>query len=290
MNPKDSSIGIIGLGDMGGGIAANLVRAGFDVTGFDLKPEEMQRFAAAGGKLASGGEEIAQRCEYVLTCVEGQASIWLADHLLLPNARPGQTFIDHSTVPGPETRRLGAAYLARGCRYLDAPISGGRRGAETGTLRIFVGGDEATARECWSLFEAVGNPEKIVYYGPIGRGQAAKVVQQLTVRFPDVARMEVMAFGLRAGLNLEDLMRALDVDPQSGDPYARLYRDIKEGKTDHLSGLFSEWHYFLAEAHAQGFRMPMLEAMYEFCRDAEKVNLDPLERPEPSIWNELMRR
>jgi len=209
--------------------------------------------------------------------------------MLLLNARPGQIFIDHSTVPAPETRRIGQALLEKGCKYLDAPISGGKGGAATGTLRIFIGGDKATADYCWLLFEAIGNIEKIVYCGPIGMGQVAKVVQQLTARFPDVARLEVMAFGLLAGLELDILMRALGVSGDSDEPYARFYRAIKNGNIENLSFEYAEWGYYLEEARAKGFRMPMLESMYEFCKDGEKTTSDALRRPEPSIWNELMK-
>jgi 2-hydroxy-3-oxopropionate reductase len=289
MRVDESTIGIIGLGQMGGGIAANLSKAGYDVLGYDLQGEAVQRLIEAGGRAARSSEQIVAESQVVLTSVEGKASIALADAILLPNARPGQTFVDHSTVPAPETRRIGQTFLDRGAEYLDAPVSGGKGGAAAGTLRVFVGGDRATAERCWPLFEAIGNPEKIVYCGPIGQGQVAKVVQQLTSRFPDVARMEVMSFGLRAGLDLELVMRALDVDPDASEPYARLYRAIARGDTDNLSALFSEWAYFLEEAKAQGFRMPMLEAMYEFCKDGPLTGRDPLDRPQPSIWNELMR-
>jgi 3-hydroxyisobutyrate dehydrogenase-like beta-hydroxyacid dehydrogenase len=289
MRVDESTIGIIGLGQMGGGIAANLSKTGYDVLGYDLQGEAVQRLIEAGGRAARSSEQIVAESQVVLTSVEGKASIALADAILLPNARPGQTFIDHSTVPAPETRRIGQTFLDRGAEYLDAPVSGGKGGAAAGTLRVFVGGDRATAERCWPLFEAIGNPEKIVYCGPIGQGQVAKVVQQLTSRFPDVARMEVMSFGLRAGLDLELVMRALDVDPDASEPYARLYRAIARGDTDNLSALFSEWAYFLEEAKAQGFRMPMLEAMYEFCKDGPLTGRDPLDRPQPSIWNELMR-
>ncbi len=289
MTLKECTIGAIGLGQMGGGIAANLVSAGYSVIGYDLKADAVHRLVEAGGRSAESGEEIVARCDIILTCVEGRDSIQLADNVLLPNARPGQIFIDHSTVPAPETRRIGQAFVEKDCRYLDAPVSGGGKGAATGTLRVFVGGDKATAEKCWPLFDAIGNSEKIVYCGPTGMGQVAKVVQQLTDRFPDVARMEVMMFGLRAGLDLETVMRALDVPPDSEDPYTRLYRAIKSGRTDDLSALFSEWAYYLEEAKAKGFRMPMLEAMYEFCKDGGKTSIDPVGRPMPSIWNELMK-
>jgi 3-hydroxyisobutyrate dehydrogenase-like beta-hydroxyacid dehydrogenase len=290
MNLKDSRIGIVGLGQMGGGIAANLVQAGYDLLGYDLKPEAVEGLVKAGGSAAQSAYEIVDRCDVVLTSVEGKASIVLADQVYLPHARPGQTYVDLSTVPAPETRRIGQAFLERGAAYLDAPVSGGKGGAAAGTLRVFVGGNRATADLCWPLFEAMGNPDKLVYCGPIGAGQVVKVVQQLTHRFPDVARMEVMSFGLRAGLDLELVMRGLDVDPDdSTNPYARLYRKIKSGDTDNLSALYSEWGYFLQEAEACGFKMPMLEAMYEFCKDGPLTGRDPLDRPQPSIWNELMK-
>jgi 3-hydroxyisobutyrate dehydrogenase-like beta-hydroxyacid dehydrogenase len=286
---EETTIGVIGLGQMGGGIAANLARAGYTVAGYDLKPGAKARLVEAGGLPAESSAALVDRCDVVCVSVEGRDAIALFDDLLLPRARPGQILIDHSTVPAPQTRRIGAALLAKGVQYLDAPVSGGAGGAAAGTLRVFVGGDRALAERCWPLFEAIGDPAKIVYCGPIGQGQVAKVVQQLTTRFPDVARMEVMSFGLRAGLDLETVMRALDVPLDSQDPYARLYRAIQAGQTDNLSALFSEWAYFLEEARARGFHMPMLEAMYEFCKDGPQTGRDPLGRPQPSIWNELMR-
>lgn len=289
MEIKKYKIGIIGLGQMGSGIAANLINAGYQIVGFDLNPDAVKKLVAAGGQAAENADEILTSCDIVMTCVEGRDLIKIADTILLPNARPEQIFIDHSTVPIPETRRIGEALTKIGSKYLDAPISGGKGGAESGTLRIFVGGDSDVADKCWPIFETIGNIEKVVYCGTIGMGQAAKVVQQLTTRWPDVARLEVMAFGLRAGLDLETVMRALDISPDSRDAYARLYKAIQNGNISELSFEFAEWAYYLKAAKALGIRMPMLEAMYEFCKDAEKTTCDALRRPEPSVWNELMK-
>jgi len=286
---KQKKIGVIGLGQMGGGIAANLIEAGYSIAGYDPKPDAMERFVSAGGRPADSAEAIVDECDTVLTSLEGKIYVSIADNILLPKARRGQTFIDHSTVPCPQARRIGQAFVAKGCRYLDAPVSGGGQGASAGTLRIFVGGDATTAEDCRQLFEVAGNPEKVVYCGPVGMGQAAKVVQQLTHRFPDVARMEVMAFGLRAGLDLDIVMKALDVSPEADDPYARLCAAVRNHRTAALSGLFSEWPYYLEEVKARGFRLPMLEAMYDFCKDAETTATDPVGRTMPSVWNELMR-
>ena len=286
---QQSKIGVIGLGQIGGGIAANLVKAGYNIAGHDPKPDAMERLVSEGGRPTASIEAIVDECDTVLTCLEGKIAVSIADNILLPRARRGQTFIDHSTVPCPQTRRIGQAFVEKGCRYLDAPVSGGARGASAGTLRVFVGGDAATIEDCRHIFEVAGDPEKIVYCGAVGMGQAAKVVQQLADRFPDVARMEVMAFGLRTGLDLDTVMKALDVSPDSDDPYARLCAAVRSNRTADLSGLFCEWPYYLEEVKARGFRLPMLEAMYNFCKDAEATATDPVGRPLPSLWNELMQ-
>lgn len=285
---KIENIGIIGLGQMGSGISSNLVRAGYSVIGYDLKLEAIEKLVSAGGRPAENYEQILSSCEIVLTCVEARDSIRLADEILIPKARKGQIFIDHSTIPVPQARRIGKAFEEKGAKYLDAPVSGGKEGAEQGTLRVFIGGDKETARKCWKLFEAIGNKEKIIYCGKTGMGQVVKVVQQLKNRFPDVARLEVMAFGIRSGLDLELLMKALDIQFDSEDPYARLCKGIQNGTIRKFSFEFAEWGYYLEQVKDAGFKMPMLEAMYDFCKNAEKVTADPLNRPEPSIWDELM--
>ncbi len=290
MNLKECSIGIIGLGQMGGGISSNLVKAGYNIIGYDKRKSAVSKLIDVGGKSAESADEIVDRCEIIITCIEGKDSVNLADTILIPKSRCGQIYIDHSTVPAPQTRRIGQSFIEKGCKYLDAPISGGKMGAETGSLRIFVGGERSTFEQCLELFQVIGNPEKIVYCGPIGMGQVAKVVQQLTKRFPDLARLEVMVFGLRSGLDEEILLRALDVKPDSDDPYAWLYRCLKDGTIKDLSFAYAEWEYYLEEVRAKGFRMPMLEAMFEFCKNAEKTTADALGRPEPSIWNELMKK
>ena len=81
----------------------------------------------------------------------------------------------------------------------------------------------------------------------------------------------------------------MGVSPDSKDPYARLCRGVQSGDIGKFSFEYAEWGYYLEAIRAQGFRLPMLEAMYEFCKDAEKTTIDALRRPEPSIWDELMK-
>jgi 3-hydroxyisobutyrate dehydrogenase-like beta-hydroxyacid dehydrogenase len=290
MDPRATTIGLIGLGKMGSGIAANLLRSGFRLLCHDKSPAALTAATAAGAEAAADVAQVLDRCGIVATCVEGRDSMRIADETLIPGCRPGQVFIDHSTVPVPAARRIGAAFKERGADYLDAPISGGREGAARGTLRIFVGGDQAVARACWPLFEAIGDPAKLVYCGPTGAGQIAKVVQQMTVRLPDMARLEVIAFGLRSGLGIDLVMRALDVAPDSADRYALLCRAIETGQVEKLSFEFAEWEYYFEQARAAGFAMPMLEGLYHACKDGELVTEDGAGRREPSVWNQMTRR
>jgi 3-hydroxyisobutyrate dehydrogenase-like beta-hydroxyacid dehydrogenase len=214
----------------------------------------------------------------------------VAEESLLPQARAGQVFIDHSTVPAPETRRLATALGEKGAIALDVPVSGWITGAESGTLTMFVGGDEPTARHYWPLFEVLGDPQRIFYGGAAGMGQVMKIVQQLKDRLIDVARMEVMAFGRRAGLGWEQILQTLNVAPDSDDGYARLYRRILAGEAAHINCIFGEWPYYLAEAGVQNIPLPMLESIFRFFDAGERVSQDEQGRPTPSLWDELMTR
>ncbi len=289
-HPKDKEIAVIGLGQMGAGIAWNLRRKGFRILGCDIREEARRPFAAQGIPVTSDVHEAAAKCDTVATCVEGTAAMALARDTLTAIAREGQIFIEHSTITVPAAVEIGSSYLAKGAQYLDCCISGGKVGAEAGKLRLFVGGDRATADYCWPLFEAIAIPEKIVYCGGIGDGQAAKVVQQLTRRWPDMARLENLVFGLRSGLSMDVIMRALDVDPNDArDPYVVLCNEIESGSIAKRDFEFSEWKYFLRQADSRGFRMPILSAMYEYLKNAPRTTRDGALRPEPSLWNELMR-
>lgn len=282
------TIGAIGLGQMGGGIAENLAKAGYSLLGYDPKSSAQARLQAAGGRLAESIEAVVATCEVILLCVPGNVAIEITETKLIPLCRAGQILLDHSTVPVPRTRRMGSALAEKGVRYLDVPVSGGAGGAAAGTLRMFAGGDRGTYDVVKPLLDVAGNPDKVHHYGPVGMGQVAKVVQQLTARLPDMARLEVMAFGLRGGLDKAQLMHALDVDPNSGDPYAQLLRLIEMDNKQRLALLASEWAYYLEAADAMGFDMPMLRGAWAFVKDGEKTAVDVVSRPMPCWWDELM--
>lgn len=280
-------VGFIGLGKMGSRMAANLLKAGYPLLGHDLREEAREEIESAGGRAAGSPREVVAECDIVLTCLVSHAYLELADEVLVPEARTGQVFVDHGTCPAPEARRLHGAFRERGAEYFDAPISGGTSGAESGRLILFVGADEERAKGLRPMLEVVGNPERIVYGGSPGTGQVMKVMNQLQHRLLDIARLEVMSFGVNCGLSLEKVLEVFGVDTGGEDGYARLYRRIEAGGIDDLSTVFGEWPYYLAEAEERGFRMPMLEGMHEFLEARERVTVDGQGRPGPSVWREL---
>jgi 3-hydroxyisobutyrate dehydrogenase-like beta-hydroxyacid dehydrogenase len=154
---------------------------------------------------------------------------------------------------------------------------------------VFAGGDKEIYDQCYPLFEAVGNPEKIDLFGPVGMGQVAKDVQQMTERMPTLARLELLAFGIRAGLTREQLLKALDAEPGSPNPYVDLLSLIDADDKHRLSPMAAEWKYYLAEAKSIGMRMPMLEGVYEMLKDAPKTAEDNVHRPIACFWDEMMK-
>lgn len=290
MNPQNARIGIIGLGQMGLGIALNLLKKGFNVSGYDLRPEARHAFTAAGGQTAPGTPDLVANADILLTSLVGGVYLQLAHDTLIPNARSGQIFIDTSTVPAPRTRAVAAAFATRNAFALDAPVTGGAPAAASGTLRMFVGGDHQTYLDCLPLLQAVCKPDGVTYGGPAGQGQVLKIVQQLKNRLTDAVRLEVIALGTRAGLTLDQVRRALDIQKGANDPYERLIAAIEAGHGDALDVVFAEWPYYLEEAHEKNIPTPALEALYTFCKDGEKVCRDGVNRMAPSVWRELSQK
>ena len=289
MGDGEQRLGFVGLGTMGSGMAGNLLASGFGVTGFDIRREALATLEEAGGKAAGSVEEVVASCDVVMTCLVSTSYLEMAPQMLVPNARLGQVFVDCSTLPPPDARHLGKQLVEQGARAVDAPVSGGKGGAEKGALSVFVGGEAEAVEACMPYLRAIGNPERIFHCGPHGMGQVGKVVQQMKDRLVDAMRLEILSYGVRCGLELPQVMDILGVDPDSNDGFAKIYQRIAAGEGEQVGCLFTEWRYFLAESKSRGFTMPMLEGMYEFCQWGDQVFVDNVHRPGPSIWRELMK-
>src|SRR6185437_15276557 len=198
--------GFIGLGNMGGPMAANLVKAGHHVTGFDMAAGALERFAASGGATASGIAAALAGAELIISMLpagpEVRAVYEGADGILA-TAAPGALLVDSSTIDVATARAVAANAAARGYDMLDAPVSGGVAGAAGASLTFMVGGSEAGFVRALPALQAMG--KTIVHAGPAGNGQAAKICNNLILGISMIAVSEAFALADRLGLDRQKL-------------------------------------------------------------------------------------
>ncbi|KDN17466.1 2-hydroxy-3-oxopropionate reductase [Amycolatopsis rifamycinica] len=175
-------LGFIGLGVMGAPMAAHLVAAGHDVSGYDVTPAAGERLAAAGGRAATGVADAVAGADVVITMLPNHPqveAVVLAPDGVLDHAEPGTLLIDMSTIRPETSIAVAEAARDRKIRVLDAPVSGGQAGAEQASLSIMVGGPEEDFEAAKPVFGTLG--KTIVHVGPHGAGQVVKAANQLVV-------------------------------------------------------------------------------------------------------------
>jgi 3-hydroxyisobutyrate dehydrogenase len=199
-----TNIAFIGLGHMGGPMAANLVKAGHTVTGFDLAAPALDAARASGVAIAASGPEAAADAGVVITMLlTGEQVLDVYRGGLLDAAAPGTLFVDCSTIDVDSARAARELAVAAGHRGLDAPVSGGVVGAEAGTLTFMVGGEEADFAEAEPLLSIMGR--RVVHCGGSGAGQAAKICNNMILGVSMIAVSEAFVLGERLGLTNQAL-------------------------------------------------------------------------------------
>ena len=201
-----AEIGFIGLGNMGGPMTANLVKAGHTVTGFDVAGAATERAAKAGVRRVKSAREAAAGVEMVITMLpasEHVRDVYLGTGEVLAAAAPGTLLIDCSTIDVATARKVAAAAGEAGFDMLDAPVSGGVAGAEGGTLTFMVGGGEAAFARGSPILGAMG--KTIVHAGPAGNGQAAKICNNMMLGVQMIAVSEAFVLAERLGLEAQKL-------------------------------------------------------------------------------------
>ncbi len=200
------TIGFIGLGNMGGRMAANLLKAGYRVTAYDVAPSAVAAIAAQGGTAAAAAADVLAGADAVITMLPAGPevrAIYLGDQGLIARAAPGTLLIDCSTIDVDSARTVAAAAAECGLPMLDAPVSGGVAGAEAGTLTFMVGGAEAAVERARPLLQAMGRT--VVHAGGPGTGQAAKICNNMILGINMIAVCESFALADRLGLARQTL-------------------------------------------------------------------------------------
>ncbi len=284
------TIGFIGLGNMGGRMAKNLHNAGYPLIGYDIDAAKCTALAAIGATAGKDSIEVVQNNEVVMTSLRSSDIFCsVAEEYLIPNVRDGQIFIDLGTTRVKETRDIAVALAEKGAKLIDAPVSGGPQGSETGTLRIFVGGDAVIVEKCRPILEVLGEPQNVVYCGPSGSGQIVKGVNQLAMGLGDAAFMEAIAFGVCAGVDPVAIREAVGMGDGWRGQFDRIAKRIIDGEGGTLVIKYPELPYFLAAAEASGFEIPLTEALYEFCKNENYEMFDNMNRPSRSFWRTLTK-
>jgi 2-hydroxy-3-oxopropionate reductase len=205
------TIGFIGLGIMGKPMAHHLLKAGFDVTVHNRHQEVTDELVKAGASTGGTPREIAASCDVLITMLPDTSQVQevlLGSEGVIEGAHTGLIVIDMSTISPIVTRTLADQMAERGITLLDAPVSGGDKGAMAGTLSIMVGGEESAFQRCLPLFQAMG--KTVVHVGGSGAGQIVKACNQIVVALIIEAVSEALVLGSKAGVDPAKILQVLN--------------------------------------------------------------------------------
>jgi 2-hydroxy-3-oxopropionate reductase len=204
------TIGFIGLGIMGKPMARNLLKAGYPLVVHSRSRGPVDEIVKAGARAATSPRDVAAQCEVLITMLPNSPDVEqvaLGKDGIVEGARRGLVLVDMSTISPIVSRKVGEALAPRGVTMLDAPVSGGEKGAIDAALSIMVGGDKATFDSVLPIFQAMG--KTITLLGPLGMGGFTKLANQIIVAVNLTALAEALTLGKKAGLDRELLLTAL---------------------------------------------------------------------------------
>ena len=233
MSDRNKTIGFIGMGMMGGGMAANLLKADFDMVAYDIDPARNERFAGLGAKIAHGPAGVAQGASTVICIVETTAQVRevvLGDGGIIEEAQEGDIFVCSATIDPLAVKEMHDILAEKGIKMLDAPVSGGVPRAISGDLSIIVGGDGTVVEACRPYFDAMS--ANVFHMGEIGHGLAMKLCNNMITQVTKVVIAEAMALGAKAGLEPRQMVDVISVSTGNSDSF-------RAAAPRYLSGDFS---------------------------------------------------
>ena len=263
------SIGFIGLGVMGRPMALNLLAAGFALTVLDRTPSTVAALVESGAETAPTPRAVAERCDIIILMLPDSPDVeevTVGSDGLLAGLRPGTLIIDMSTISPVVTRRLAALVEAAASGWLDAPVSGGDKGAIEGTLSIMVGGEEADFARAKPVLNVLGGT--IVRLGPVGSGQTVKAANQIVVAAVFQGLAEALTLTKHSGVDTELVVAVL----QGGLAHTRC---LELRKANYLQG-----------SYPPGFRVALHHKDLGIALDAGRAAGVPL--PVTSLVREFM--
>lgn len=226
----DKDVAILGLGTMGGGMAANLLKAGFSLTVYNRTPKKAQSLIDSGARFASTPAEAAARASVVISMLADDAAsreVWIGEHGALSTVREGTILVESSTVSPAWINELATLATQKGAVLLDAPVTGSRMQAEGGQLSFLVGGDDVVLNAATPVLKAMS--KEIVHLGPLGSGAKMKLINNFLCGVQVASLAEGLTWIERSGLDVEKALGVL----KAGAPGSPLLGAISKRMTAH---------------------------------------------------------
>ena len=257
-------VAFIGLGVMGYPMAGYISKAGHNVTVFNRTISKADKWISEyKGKMAETPAEAAKDAEYIFTCVGNDndlREVSMGENGLYNTAKKGSVYIDNSTVSAEICRELYKAAKDKGFDFLDAPISGGQPGAESGKLTVMVGGDEKIFSKAKPIIDCYS--QKVNLIGPSGSGQLTKMMNQMCIAGAVQGLSEAINFGINAGLDMDKVMDTISKGAAQSWQMENRYRSMTDNKFDF--GFAVDWMrkdlaIVIEEAKRNGSPIPVTE-------------------------------
>jgi 2-hydroxy-3-oxopropionate reductase len=259
-------IGFIGLGIMGKPMSKNLIKAGHELTVFDIVEPAVKELEAMGARIGHSSREVAAKSDLIITMLPDSPDVEKAAFGaggVFEGIRSGSTYIDMSTISPVTSRKVAEVARAKGVRVLDAPVSGGEKGAVDATLTIMVGGGKQVFDDCLPVLQVMG--KNIVYCGEAGSGQVVKACNQILVAGVLETASEALVLGAKAGVDPEVVLKVI------AGGYAMRVLDVRGPlvlKRDFKPGFKTRLHYkdlgiALAAGSEYGVPLPITGLIHE---------------------------
>lgn len=263
--PDKTTVGIVGLGDMGAAIAGSAVRT-FPVTAFDLRKEAVDKLVALGARRADSLQSLADQCEVIILVVVDDKQVNQIVAELLRYRGKLHTIIVSSTVLPSTVIALSEQAAKVGLDLIDAPVSGGAEKASLGTLTVLIGGEQAAVERCWPIFESFG--KNLFHIGPVGAGSAGKLVNNLLSLGGNILILEAMQLADAYGITEDAVTEFVSVGAGDSRNIRTWGRIDRTRRTHTLAGTPSIYEIFSKDvksaalaAGQRGVELPIAAAI-----------------------------
>lgn len=272
-----AKVAFIGLGVMGYPMAGHLkTKGGHDVSVFNRTTSKAEKWVAEfGGQFGKTPAEAAKGADFVFTCVgndDDLRAVTMGENGVLSTMETGSILIDNTTASAEVAKELAEAAKAKGCGFVDAPVSGGQAGAENGVLTVMVGGDDATFAKAEPVIQ---NFAKMVgHMGDVGAGQLTKMVNQICIAGLVQGLSEGINFGKSAGLDIEKVIEVISKGAAGSWQMENRYKTMNAGEYEH--GFAVDWMrkdlgIVLDQANANGVSVPVTALVDQFYGDVQSM-------------------